>query len=141
MKNNTYTFFFASYRSSFYGRKTNQFDHSQAEKGMELSGDCWVPWCDFAVLVPQEIPLIALKSPPGSCCCALVVHCTLHRPSLCSVSSLAHRSHIPSPHCHCKNCCCTPLQPTNALADSVLFARSREKANVTLKVIHHGTVL
>lgn len=95
----------------------------------------------FAAVVPWEPPRVALKSPPASCCCALVVHSTLHRPSLCSVSSLAHRSHIPSPHCHCKNCCCTPLQPTNVLVDYALFARSKEKANVTLKVIHHGTVL
>lgn len=98
-------------------------------------------WCGFASLVPQEIPPIPLKSPPVSCCCALVVHSTLHRPSLCSVSSLAHRSHIPSPHCHCKNCCCIPLQPTNVLVDYALFARSKENANVTLKVIHHGIVL
>lgn len=95
----------------------------------------------LAVLVPREPPRIPLKSPPVSCCCAIVVHCTLHRPSLCSVSSLAHRSHIPSPHCHCKNCCCTPLQPTNVLVDYALFARSKEKANVTLKVIHRGIVL
>lgn len=105
----------------------DRLDHPKALEDVETLREIWVPCSGFAALVPQEVLPIPLKSPPVSCCCALVVHSTLHRPSLCSVSSLAHRSHIPSPHCHCKNCCCTPLQPTNVLVDYALFARSRKR--------------
>lgn len=118
-----------------------KFDCPRTLGNVEIPGDCWVPFAWLCGPGSSGNTPIPLKSPPLSCRCALVgaLHTTSPQPLQCQLISTQISYSLSA--LSLQKLLLYTFTANKCARDYALFARSKEKANATLKVIHHRIVL
>lgn len=120
-------------------KQNHRFDHPRALQDVKTPRDFWVPleWLDSSgnAFNSLEVPSCVLLL----CTCS-ALHTTSPQSLQCQLIS-TQISYSLSALSLQKLLLYTFTANKCALVDYALFARSKEKANVTLKVIHQGIVL